>query len=105
MGLAAPLSERRVRNPRAYFASSKGQGLSITSLFRPHREGGREGGGVLIAKGVGVFICRAPVILVNQVRSSREMSVSNMSMTRAHGHRKWESVQGGEADLHGQRLI
>lgn len=92
-------------NPRAYFASSKGQGLSITSLFRPHREGGREGGGALIAKGVGVFMCRAPVILVNQVRSSREMSVSNMSMTRAHGHRKWGSVQGGEADLHGQRLI
>lgn len=60
---------------------------------------------MLIAKGVGVFMCRAPVILVNQVRSSREMSVSNMSMTRAHGHRKWESVQGSEADLHGQRLI
>ena len=69
------------------------------------REGGREGGGVLIAKGVGVFMCGAPVILVNQVRSSREMSVSSMSMTRAHGHRKWGSVQGGEAELYGQRLI
>ena len=60
---------------------------------------------MLIAKGVGVFMCGAPVILVNQVRSSREMSVSNTSMTRAHGHRKWGSVQGGEAELYGQRLI
>jgi hypothetical protein len=39
------------------------------------REGGREGGGVLMANDVGVFMCGALVTSVNQVRSSREVSV------------------------------
>lgn len=45
-----------------------------------------------MAKDVGVFMCGSPASLVNQVRSSRGISISNMTMTRVHGYRKGERV-------------
>lgn len=48
-----------------------------------------------MAKDVGVFMCGAPASLVNQVRSSRGISVSTMPATRARGYRKEGRVPGG----------
>lgn len=48
-----------------------------------------------MAKDVGVFMCGGPVSLVNQVRSSRGISVSSMPVARVHHYRIGGSVQGG----------
>ena len=77
----------------------------MTSLFLPHQRRWEGGWWNTDGQGCGCFHVWDPVILVNQVRSSRGISVSNVSVTRFTAIEKQRGCREGENGFHRQRLI